>query len=70
LFPTSEKHWTRAKDPEQLFKAIESKIKAQADYVCWRDGKVVPSRKMGKQKKRDGISDQKSQKLPDLAKPL
>jgi hypothetical protein len=44
--------------------AIAAKIKAQAEYVCWRDGKVVPSRKMGKQKKNDGVSAQKPQKLP------
>jgi len=58
-----EKHWRRAKDPRKLFEAIKSKIVAQADYVVWRDGVVVPSQKQGKQKKQaDGISVQKSQK--------
>jgi phage N-6-adenine-methyltransferase len=32
-----EKHWTRAKDSKKLFDAIAAKIKAQAEYVCWRD---------------------------------
>ena len=35
-----EKHWARAKDPSKLFDAIAAKVKAQAEYVCWRDGKV------------------------------
>jgi hypothetical protein len=43
----SEKHWARAKDQTQLLKAIETKLKAQADYVVWRDGVVVPSRTTG-----------------------
>jgi hypothetical protein len=43
----SEKHWARAKDSGKLFDAIASKIKAQAEYVVWRDGKVVPSQKTG-----------------------
>jgi phage N-6-adenine-methyltransferase len=38
-----EKHWARAKDPEKLFKAIEAKIKAQAEYVCWRDSAARPA---------------------------
>jgi phage N-6-adenine-methyltransferase len=42
-----EKHFRRAKDASKLFKAIETKIKAQADYVVWRDGVVVPSQKRG-----------------------
>jgi hypothetical protein len=39
--------WRKAKDTVQLFKAIETKLKAQADYVVWRDGEVVPSQKRG-----------------------
>lgn len=27
--------------------AIAAKIKAQAEYVCWRDGKATPSQKSG-----------------------
>jgi len=38
-----EKHFRRAKDPTKLFKAIETKIKAQADYVVWRDGTARPA---------------------------
>lgn len=37
-----EKHWARAKDPAQLYAAIEAKLLAQAEYVVWRDG-TVPS---------------------------
>jgi phage N-6-adenine-methyltransferase len=44
-----EKHFKRAKDPSKLFKAIEAKITAQAEYVVWRDGvaaqQVEPKRK-------------------------
>jgi hypothetical protein len=59
-----EKHWARAKDAKQLCKAIETKIKAQAEYVVWRDKVVVPSQTTGKKKKTDGIAAPKSQKLP------
>jgi hypothetical protein len=61
----SEKHWARAKDSGKLFDAIASKIKAQAEYVVWRDGKVVPSQKMGKQKKSDGVRVPGPHNLPD-----
>jgi phage N-6-adenine-methyltransferase len=37
-----ERHWTRAKDATQLYKAIEAKIKAQAEYVVWRDAAANP----------------------------
>jgi phage N-6-adenine-methyltransferase len=37
----SEKYWERAKDPTKLYDAIAAKIKAQAEYVCWRDTKVT-----------------------------
>jgi hypothetical protein len=43
----AERHWKRAKDAEQLCTAIDRKIDAQADYVEWRDGVVVPSQKAG-----------------------
>lgn len=33
----SEKHWRRAKDAKKLFEAIEAKLKAQAEYIVWRD---------------------------------
>jgi ParB family chromosome partitioning protein len=38
-----EKHWARAKDPTKLFIAIEAKIKAQADYIVWRDSNARPA---------------------------
>ena len=37
----------RAKDAEKLLAAIETKIRAQAEYVVWRDSKVIPSQKSG-----------------------
>ena len=43
----AEKHFARAKDATQLLKAIEAKLRAQAKYVVWRDGVVVPSRERG-----------------------
>ena len=33
----AEKHWRRAKDAQQLNKAVEAKVTAQAEYVVWRD---------------------------------
>jgi ParB family chromosome partitioning protein len=33
----AEKHWRRAKDVTNLFKAIDKKITAQAEYIVWRD---------------------------------
>jgi hypothetical protein len=38
----SERHWARAKDATRLFRAIEARITAQAEYVVWRDSKVRP----------------------------
>jgi hypothetical protein len=43
----AEKHWRKARDFTKLFEAIEAKIKAQAEYVCWRDTKVIPSQERG-----------------------
>jgi len=43
----AEKHFRRAKDASKLYKAIEEKIRAQAEYVVWRDSVVVPSQKLG-----------------------
>jgi hypothetical protein len=43
----AEKHWRKAKDFTKLFEAIEAKIKAQAEYVVWRDSKMVPSQERG-----------------------
>jgi len=40
----AEKHLARAKDVEALYKAVETKIDAQADYVVWRDSVVKPQR--------------------------
>ena len=47
LWEAGEKHWARAKDAGKLFKAIDAKIRAQAEYVVWRDSVVVPSQKSG-----------------------
>jgi phage N-6-adenine-methyltransferase len=46
-----EKHWARAKDATQLFEAIETKIRAQAEYVVWRDH-VVPHGGVNQHNKR------------------
>lgn len=43
----AEAHFARAKDPSELFQAIKAKLGAQREYVIWRDGVVVPSRKAG-----------------------
>ena len=42
-----EKHWRRAKDATKLIAAIEKKIKAQADYIVFRDRVVTPSQETG-----------------------
>jgi DNA N-6-adenine-methyltransferase (Dam) len=42
----AEKHFRRAKDASKLYKAIEEKIRAQAEYVVWRDSVVVPSQNL------------------------
>lgn len=57
-----EKHWARAKDATKLFGAIETKLWAQADYVVWRDGTVVPSQKnpLLRGKRKAGITVPKS----------
>jgi hypothetical protein len=36
----AERHWKHAKDPTQLYIAIEAKIRNQAAYVVWRDSVV------------------------------
>jgi hypothetical protein len=51
-------------DKKLFFKAVERKIRAQADYVVERAMIVVPSQRKGKQRKQDGISDLKSHNLP------
>jgi hypothetical protein len=38
-----EKYWARAKDATRLFTAIEAKVRAQADYVVWRDSNARPA---------------------------
>jgi hypothetical protein len=40
-------YYRRAKDPGQLFKAVEIKIRLQAEYIVWRDGTVVRVRETG-----------------------
>jgi hypothetical protein len=60
----TETLFVRAKNAEGLFRAIETKLRAQAEYVVWRDSMVTPSQEIGKQKKRDGISVPKSH-LPE-----
>lgn len=58
----SEKHWARAKDPAQLYAAIEAKLLGQAEYVVWRDGVIIhgngPGR--GHREAKKEISEQKS----------
>jgi phage N-6-adenine-methyltransferase len=54
-----ERHWRRAKNTDKLFEAIAAKIKAQAEYVCWRDGEMARAGKT-----RESISELKST-LPD-----
>jgi phage N-6-adenine-methyltransferase len=51
VMEAAEKHFTRAKDVQQLFQAIAEKIAAQADYVVWRDSVVVHGRGPGRGKK-------------------
>jgi hypothetical protein len=43
----AEDYYRKAKDSENLFKAIEIKIRLQAEYVVWRDNVVEPSQKTG-----------------------
>ena len=43
----AEKHWRRAKDRDQLHKAIKAKLLAQAQYVVHRDSVMRPSRETG-----------------------
>lgn len=47
----AEKHFARAKDTEQLYKAIEMKLRAQRDFVRWWDG-------LGEKRGGDRKSDQ------------
>lgn len=42
-----ETHWRRAKDASKLMAAVEAKIEAQAEYIVWRDGVVVPRNPRG-----------------------
>jgi len=37
-----------------------AKIKAHAEYVCWRDGKVVPPSNRGQGRRKNQISGPKS----------
>lgn len=62
----AEKHFRRARNAEELLKAVEAKIRAQAAYVAWRDGVVVPSRVTGSSgvKGRRRVSGLKAD-LPD-----
>jgi hypothetical protein len=39
----AERHWKRAKDVVQLMVAIKAKIRAEVDYVVWRDSVVPPT---------------------------
>jgi phage N-6-adenine-methyltransferase len=47
----AEKHFARAKDAEKLYEAIETKLKAQAEFVLWWDGQKNKGRPT---KKRNG----------------
>jgi hypothetical protein len=48
----AEKHWRRAKNADQLYKAIEAKLLAQAEYVVWRDRTVNPKGGGGPKQRR------------------
>jgi hypothetical protein len=63
---SAEIHFKRAKDQTKLFEAIKRKINAQADYVVWRDGVVVPSQSLPGAGRGKGkmVSEPKSSKLP------
>ena len=67
VFDAAAKHFRRAKDASQLFKAIEAKIDAEADYIVWRDGVVVPSQQLPGAGKGKGkrVAVPKPSKLPD-----
>jgi len=55
----AEKHWARAKDNTRLLRAIETKIRAQAEYIVWRDAAmiaVVQMRGGGPGRGRKGLS--------------
>ena len=61
----AEKHFARARDVTKLFEAITEKLSGQADYVVWRDGVVVPSRKDPKLRgKRSGDCSSEIPALP------
>jgi phage N-6-adenine-methyltransferase len=70
----AEKHYERAlrnepDDPlarEQYLKAIATKIKAQADYLVFRDAVVVPSRKAGIAGPGRGKKGQPKNRVSDL----
>jgi hypothetical protein len=62
-----ERHWRRAKDATRLVKAIETKLKAQADYVVWRDSVVLPPAKRptgSNQHQRRALISQRKSVLP------
>ena len=58
-----EKHWARAKDPSKLFDAIAAKVKAQAEYVCWRDRKRRQEKPAGRVEEKNSRS--RAARLPE-----
>jgi hypothetical protein len=64
----AEQYWTRAKDAEGLYHAIETKLDAQAEYIVWRDSQVQPSQEAPPPLGMDGAVarvNSNSPRLPD-----
>lgn len=61
----AEKHWTRAKDASQLYKAIKAKLHNQATYAVWRQEVAKPGGDGSNQHKGAIVSEQK-ELLPAL----
>src|SRR5215469_2041438 len=52
----AEKHFARAKDPEKLFEAIETKLRAQAEFVLWWDGQKREGRPWAKNNRNRSVT--------------
>lgn len=48
VMSAAEDYWTKAKNAEQLFRAVETKLRLQAEYIVWRDGVRPSQREYGK----------------------
>lgn len=56
----AEKHWSRAKDASQLYKAIRAKLHNQATYAVWRQDAVPPSQIAGGPGRGKRITERRS----------